>query len=149
MSWENEEFVVETAAVANVATTAKPKAKAVSLEARSFEKQKARAMEEKAQLEAVAKAAAAEVVKAKAAAKGTAASKAYITSLEKKAKKAANAVAAKEMDILEASAKEGQRIYLLKCAKKGVKQFNYERNVLGIERNELTGKVLYERQAGY
>lgn len=143
MSWEDDDFEVATpaAAAAEVATIVKPKT--LSLEARSFEKRKARAMEEKAALEAEAAAAAAAVEKAKAEAKGTAASKAYITSLEKKAIAAAKAVAAKDMDILEASAEEARRTHLAKCTKKGVKQADYERDVLGVERDELTGKILY------
>ena len=151
MSWENDDFEVRgapTAAVANVANTAKPKAKTLSLEARSFEKRKARAMEEMAELEAEAAAATAAVEKAKAGAKGTAASRAYIASLEKKAIAAAKAVAAKEMDIFEASAEEGKRIYLKKCRNRGVNQPNYERNVLGVIRDPETGKITGYRMCG-
>ncbi len=153
MSWENNDFEppnsknkATAAKVANAAPIAKPKK--VSLEARSFQKQKARAMEEKAELEAAAAAAAAAVEKAKAGAKGTAASKAYIASLQKKAKTAANAVAAKEMDIIEASVKEGQRLHNLKCMKKGIMEANFERNVLGVIRNPNTGEIMYYEMCG-
>ncbi len=149
MSWEEDDFELPsdaaggTAAAPNVATTKKPKA--LSLEAKSFQKRKARAMEEKAELEAKAAAAAAAVEKAKAQGKA----KTYIASLENKAKIAAKAVAAKEMDIIEASAEEGKRVYLAKCTKRGVLQPCYERDVLGVERDPITGKILYIRQSGY
>ena len=129
MSWEDDEFEVPAAAVAVV-----EKPKAVSLEAASYEKQRERALEKKAALEAEVDAAKAAVAKARAEAKETAASKAYVASLEKKVVIAAAAVVAAEKAILEVDHAESVRRASKKNEKKGVKQFDYERDYLGIER---------------
>ena len=134
MSWEDDDFSLG-AEVAPVVE--KPKTK--SLEDRSYEKHREKALEKKAVLEAEAAVAKAALEKARADAKGTAASKAYIASLEKKVAAAEAAVAAAEKDIHEIAAKEALRRGCKKNAKNGVKQFDYERDYLGIERRG--GKV--------
>jgi hypothetical protein len=143
MSWEDDEFEVPPGAP----VVEKPKT--VSLEVLSYEKRAARSMEEKAALEVEAATAKAAVEKARADAKNTAASKAYVASLEKKAKAAAEAVIAKEKAIREADAAEGQRRQGVKNSKRGILQPCFERDVLGIERDERTGKILSYSMCGY
>ncbi len=131
MSWEDDDFEVavpEAAAGGGAAPAAPaaPKApKKVSLETSSYEKQHERAMEEKAALEAQVVEAKAAVEKARAEAKGTAASKAYVASLEKKVTAAEEAVVAKEKAIHKAEVEEGRRRYTATCMKRGVKSFDF------------------------
>lgn len=144
MSWDDEEFVADLAVMAEggpVVEEKKPKK--LSLEAAAYEKREAKAMEEKALLEAAVVEAKAAVEKARAEAKNTAASKAYVASLEKKVAAAEAAVANKVKAIHEADVAEGKRQMCKKNAKKGVKEFDYERDYLGVVRDEMTGKVMY------
>jgi hypothetical protein len=136
MSWEDDDFVprlAEAEASAPVAA-ATPKKVSVSLETAAYEKQNERALEKKAALEADLEAVKAALEKARAEAKPTAASKAYVASFEKKVAAAEAAVAAQAKAMWDASVAEGKRLHLLKCQKKGIRQFDYERDYLGIER---------------
>jgi hypothetical protein len=127
MSWEDDDFEVP----AGAPVVEKPKA--VCLEAKSFEKQMERALEKKTAAEAQVVAAKAVVAKALMEAKG-AASKAYVASLEKKVAAAEAAMVAEERAMKELEQKEALRIACKKNEKKGVKQFDYERDYLGVER---------------
>ena len=147
MSWEDEDFVAaeaEPVAAAGGAAVGGPKK--LSLEAAAYEKQNERALEKKAALEADLEAVKAALEKAKAEAKPTAASKAYVASIEKKVAAAEAAVATQAKAIWDASVAEGKREHLLKCQKKGVKQFDYERDYLGVVRS---GKRVFYAVCGY
>ncbi len=128
MSWEDDDFEAAgggAAPAAPVAPVAPIAPKKVSLETSSYEKHHERAMEEKAALEAEVVEAKAAVEKARAEAKSTAASKAYVASLEKKVTAAEKAVVAKEKAIHDAEVEEARRRYAAKCMKKGIKSFDY------------------------
>ncbi len=132
MSWEDDDFeAAEPVAAAPVAEAAPKK---VSLERAAYEKQNERALEKKAALEADLEAVKAALEKARAEANPTAASKAYVASFEKKVAAAEAAVAAQAKAIWDASVAEGKRQHSLKCQKNGIRQFDYERDYLGIER---------------
>ncbi len=134
MSWEDDDFEVASATPAPVAA-ATPKKVSVSLERAAYDKQKERALEKKADLEADLEAAKAALEKARAEAKPTAASKAYVASFEKKVAAAEAAVEAQAKAMWDASVAEGKRQYGLKCQKKGIREFDYERDHLGVVRH--------------
>ena len=135
MSWEDDDIVARPAQVAaEAAPVAAATPKKVSLETAAYEKQNERALEKKAALAADLEAVKAALEKAKAEVKPTAASKAYVASFEKKVAAAEAALAAQVKAIRDADVAEGKRLHLLKCQKKGIRQFDYERDYLGIER---------------
>jgi hypothetical protein len=137
MSWEDDDFEAAEADEPVAATggaVAGGGPKKVSLETAAYEKQNERALEKKAALEADLEAVKSALEKAKAEAKPTAASKAYVASFEKKVAAAEAALAAQGKAIRDADVAEGKRLHLLKCQKKGIRQFDYERDYLGIVR---------------
>ncbi len=129
MSWEDEEYVCVVPEVVNtIPEVEEPK----TLEELSFEKNFKSALEKKAVLEQQLASAKAALEKARAEAKNTAASKAYVASFEKKVAAAEAAVVQAKKDILIMDGKEGKRRYAITNKKNGVKEFNYERDVLGV-----------------
>jgi hypothetical protein len=134
MSWEDDDFEVAKAEPVAAVAVATPKKVSISLERAAYEKQNERALEKKADLEADLEALKAALEKAKAEAKPTAASKAYVASFEKKIAAAEAAVEAHAKAMWEASVAEGKRQHALKCQKKGIREFDYERDHLGVVR---------------
>ncbi len=135
MSWEDDDFeVARPMAAAAGGAVATPKKVGISLERAAYERQNERALEKKAALEADLEAAKAALEKAKAEAKPTAASKAYVASFEKKVAAAEAAVEAQAKAMWDASVAEGKRQHGLKCQKKGIREFDYERDHLGVVR---------------
>ncbi len=129
MSWEDEEYVCVVPEVVNTMPVVEvPK----TLEDLSFEKKLERALEKKAVLEQQLASAKAALEKARAEAKNTAASKAYVASFEKKVAAAEADVVQANKDILIMNGKECKRQAAIRNAKNGVKEFNYERDVLGV-----------------
>ncbi len=136
MSWEDEEYVCDFPEVVNtISVVEEPK----TLEDIAFDKNLERALEKKAVLEQQLASAKAALEKARAEAKNTAASKAYVASFEKKVAAAEAAVVQAKKDILIMNSKECKRQATIRNVKNGVKEFNYERDMLDVVRKN--GKV--------